>query len=459
MGDLTVACLLVTDDSTAHTIMADSFVKDSAINGNVDVPTSVSVTNPATEPVNEGHTLVNLQALEELEGYQTIVDQLVDSFSPPKHLEFQSAPDPETSYISQFSLKGPPNTGPFALKEHHAINSAFLDYEMLLCNTLEGVEEVQSFGIEFMLFQQKNLRQAIYRALKNVDDIKAKQWNHRRMVKQDQVSDNPDTLYRPKVTYPISADEVFGALQKISKGQSVRQAQHPEHLEIDMTEAKGFVDSEANLTGEERQLLKARLRLGSVTAATRIQLEDPVVVPVPYKSPQSQAVLGKDTIFELNRDIARTRLPSWTAPGAKSFYASEHVTLSADEWCTVVLIRFVVTLPRIWDSGSARHKLMLENFMHLANAMVIANTREVIIDMGDGMSTAKMFREEYGMYLQGRVDLYPTAKIQPTEHLAYHMGDQMEGLGPMPSRSTNAFERFNGMLQDTPTNMRSGTVV
>ncbi|KIJ50153.1 hypothetical protein M422DRAFT_160047, partial [Sphaerobolus stellatus SS14] len=175
--------------------------------------------------------------------------------------------------------------------------------------------------------------------------------------------------------------------------------------------------------------------------------------------PGNSAVLGKDLIFEIDHDISRTILPSWASPGATKFYSSDHGKLSADEWRTLGLIRFIVTLPHIWGPGTPRRQLMLDNFMHLTNAMVIASTREVWLH-SDGMtlSTPSLYRQEYAKYLQGRVELYLTAKIQPTEHIAYHIGDQMENLGPMPSRSTSALERFNGMLQNTPTNMRSGEI-
>lgn len=100
---------------------------------------------------------------------------------------------------------------------------------------------------------------------------------------------------------------------------------------------------------------------------------------------------------------------------------------------------------------------MLENFMHLANALIILSTREVIVSPNHGQgSTADVFRKEYKAYLQQRVRLYPTGKIQPTEHILYHIADKLEEFGPLHYLSTNIFERLNGMLQDIPTSMRTG---
>jgi hypothetical protein len=175
---------------------------------------------------------------------------------------------------------------------------------------------------------------------------------------------------------------------------------------------------------------------------------------------EGRAVLGVDMVTALNTDIARTVLPSWVSSGPKSFDASEHGKLSASEWRTTILIRLIITLPPIWGPRPGRPKLMLDNFMHLANAVVIASTRAVVVqpssENGAIQSTADLYHKEYSAYLLGRVQLYPTGKIQPTEHIAYHIGQKLGQYGPVHNTSTNAMERFNGMIQNQPTNMRSG---
>ncbi|KAF8573907.1 hypothetical protein K439DRAFT_1373970 [Ramaria rubella] len=175
-----------------------------------------------------------------------------------------------------------------------------------------------------------------------------------------------------------------------------------------------------------------------------------------------RAVLGVDTITEINSDYSKTVLPSWVPPGPKSFDASTHGQLSAYEWRTTVLVRLVITLPRLWSTRGERHILMLDNFMHLTNAVTIASTRAIIaypsLENGAFKSTADLYHEEYQAYLQGRVELYPTGKIQPTEHIAFHLGEKIEQYGPIQGTSTNVFERFNGTLQHQPMNMCLGEI-
>lgn len=50
-------------------------------------------------------------------------------------------------------------------------------------------------------------------------------------------------------------------------------------------------------------------------------------------------------------------------------------------------------------------------------------------------------------------------KIQPTEHNAYHIGQQLEEIGPCYITSMNTLERFNGMLQNINTNRQWSKVL
>ncbi|KAF8579575.1 hypothetical protein K439DRAFT_1359345 [Ramaria rubella] len=179
------------------------------------------------------------------------------------------------------------------------------------------------------------------------------------------------------------------------------------------------------------------------------QIQNPQVAPVDKPKLYLELIVA-----QLNIDIKKTVLPSCVSSGPKSFGATEHGKLSADEWRNTGLIRLIITLPRIWGSQQGHPTLMLDNFMHLTNALVILSTRAVIISSpgsGSPQSTSDLF--QYLAYLQGRITLYPTAKIQPTEHIAYHLGKKMDQFGPVHNTSANAMERFNGMLQDQPMNM------
>ncbi|KIJ50297.1 hypothetical protein M422DRAFT_27339 [Sphaerobolus stellatus SS14] len=193
----------------------------------------------------------------------------------------------------------------------------------------------------------------------------------------------------------------------------------------------------------------------------RVTIEpDSAISSIPSSlRPTGKAVIGADMIKEINEDYARTVLPSWISAGPRSFDLSTHGKPSAYELRTTALVRLAISLPRLWGPRGGRHLKMLENFMHLLNAITILGTRTVIPtsdNPGAPESTAQQFREEYKAYLSGRVELYPTGKIQPTEHILYHQGDKLDFIGPIHVANTNVFERYNGLLQKTKTNMRFG---
>jgi hypothetical protein len=169
--------------------------------------------------------------------------------------------------------------------------------------------------------------------------------------------------------------------------------------------------------------------------------------------PKGRAVIGAEIVCEINRDISRTVLPSWLASGPSRFNASEHGKLKADEWKTVILVRLVVTLARVWSFRGPRHKILLDHFMHLVVALIIAGGNTV------DKTKAKFYKKAYGAYLDGIVEHYPTAKVKPNTHLAYHVGDLLDGWGPTHAWRCYVFERYNGILQNFQTNMRFGMLI
>ncbi|KIJ50151.1 hypothetical protein M422DRAFT_44559 [Sphaerobolus stellatus SS14] len=192
VADITIARVLVTNDAAAQTINVSS--EDLDYEGRNDTgPTSSQTFNPLNiESDYQSQESITLCALDELNGYQTVVKQLLDAFSPPTCLEFQSTPDQERSYESRFNVKGP-TTGPFSLVTHTSINSGFLSYETLFCNALQALEAMEPAPTESFLFQQEKLRQTIYQALKDIDAIKCEHWNRQTYIQKGRSSNDLNT--------------------------------------------------------------------------------------------------------------------------------------------------------------------------------------------------------------------------------------------------------------------------
>ncbi|KIJ24110.1 hypothetical protein M422DRAFT_56537 [Sphaerobolus stellatus SS14] len=180
----------------------------------------------------------------------------------------------------------------------------------------------------------------------------------------------------------------------------------------------------------------------------------------PGRMQGGRAVIGSDLIIELDNDIRRIVIPSWVSAKPSQFYSSQHGRLKADEWRTTLLVRLVVTLPRVWGPHGGCHKLLLNHFMHLVQALFIAGGLSVVIapttENGGQVPTSEFYKSEFQAYLQGIIELFPTAKVKPNTHLAFHVGDLLTRLGPVHPWRCYVFERFNGLLQNIPSNMRFG---
>lgn len=124
--------------------------------------------------------------------------------------------------------------------------------------------------------------------------------------------------------------------------------------------------------------------------------------------------------------------------------------LSADQWRVLCTLYLPITLIGLWSQGDKRKKDMLNNFMRLVVAVRIASMR----------STSKRLIEIYEvsmwMYLKTMKELYPHAVVKPNHHMALHLGDFLESLGPVHAYRSFAFERFNYVLQKLHTNMKFG---
>ena len=160
-------------------------------------------------------------------------------------------------------------------------------------------------------------------------------------------------------------------------------------------------------------------------------------------------VLGADILAEIWDDQSHTTLPSTISPAPKKI-GSRTGTLKADQWRALGTIHLVITLVRLWAFADCRKKLMLANFMHLVSSVQLANVRHTSPSVING------YDEHYMQYLRGFLELYKEVPLMPTNHLAAHYPEFMDGFGPSPAWRGWAMERFNHMLQNVPTNAKSG---
>lgn len=145
-------------------------------------------------------------------------------------------------------------------------------------------------------------------------------------------------------------------------------------------------------------------------------------------------------------------LPSWFQKAPKNPGDVKWGKFKADEWKAFCTVNLPITLTRLWGSRpkTDKHYQMLENFMHLVAAVKIATMR--VLNSAD----IDLYDQHMKLYLKGFAMLYPFINITPYQHLALHFSTHLRRFGPTHSWRCFAFERYNGIIQDIPSNYKFG---
>ncbi|OJT10865.1 hypothetical protein TRAPUB_12619 [Trametes pubescens] len=186
------------------------------------------------------------------------------------------------------------------------------------------------------------------------------------------------------------------------------------------------------------------------TSGAKDVLADRLLAWPPKSSRSSQHAIGQDTLSAYMEDRSRMILPSWMNAPPLAFGTKQHGKLSADQWRTLCTVNLPVTLIRTWSFQEERRVKMLENFLHIVEAVETFGLLE--IDERQIEAAEHLMQK----YLDGLKELYKGAKIQPNHHLALHIGVFLRLFGPVHSWRSFVFERFNYFLQSINTNMAFG---
>ncbi|KAJ3963911.1 hypothetical protein EV361DRAFT_120089 [Lentinula raphanica] len=159
--------------------------------------------------------------------------------------------------------------------------------------------------------------------------------------------------------------------------------------------------------------------------------------------------------------MSKTQTPSWMASAPSRPGEASQGKFTADQWRTFCTVHLPITLIRLWGSlpSTDRKRQMLVNFMHLVTAVRLGTMRVMTEER------IQLFESHIRAYLEemigfGQSDrlggLYPHTSITPYQHMMLHFGTLLRRFGPVHSWRCFAFERFNYILQSTPTNQRFG---
>ena len=222
----------------------------------------------------------------------------------------------------------------------------------------------------------------------------------------------------------------------------------PPEQDIAMSDVTSQSPSEDVLSGSAGSTTNS---LSTMTSVSGLASQASTVVPL---LPGLVTVLGKETLKEIWKDVDLISLPSWIGRVPNRIGDTKVGKLSADQYRTACTVNLVVTLTRLWGNDERpRYKEMLKNFMDLVTAINLAH-RHVITPR-----SIHLYEQTMQRYLSKLLELYPSVTLTPSQHLSLHLGKMMRSFGPVHAWRCFPFERYNGILQNIPTNCKFGRLL
>lgn len=149
-------------------------------------------------------------------------------------------------------------------------------------------------------------------------------------------------------------------------------------------------------------------------------------------------------------DMRKTILPSWIGAAPKNWGTAKRGKLSADHWRTIFTIHLPITLIWLWRNETGRKRQLLNNMLYLVMAILAATFKTAQEDM------SKTYDIAIGKYMAGVADLFKENNITPSQHSAFHIGQNLREFGPSHSRGAQHYERYIHHLQRQNTNLKFG---
>ncbi|KAJ7192991.1 hypothetical protein GGX14DRAFT_577655 [Mycena pura] len=244
----------------------------------------------------------------------------------------------------------------------------------------------------------------------------------------------------------ISANEVedcIGVLRHIYHGNKVKS----------ITQTKpAFINLCHIMQVKDRQGVPYLLS----TEDTRQQMYDALhahqamTLPALKGSRRTGAILGKDVMDNIRVDMNRTILPNWVSPVPHNWGTTERGKLTESQWKVLFTVHLLITLIWRWHNETGRLKDILHNILLLVTIIEITSLKET------SPRIAEVYKVNYKKYMEGILDLFKEDTITPIIHVAGHVGDNLQDLGPSYSRGAQFYERFIHLLQQTKMNHKSG---
>lgn len=145
-------------------------------------------------------------------------------------------------------------------------------------------------------------------------------------------------------------------------------------------------------------------------------------------------------IQQVNPFLRQIHAPTWLRRPIKEIGQQGHGALKADEWRSLLTIQLPLILIILWTGSNQTEAALLHNFAHLVCLTNIVLKRKMT------MAHINQYRYHLHKYLESSLQLFQHCSLTPNHHMAIHLADLLEKLGPVRSWWAYPFERQMGEI-------------
>ncbi|PLW31340.1 hypothetical protein PCANC_19621 [Puccinia coronata f. sp. avenae] len=156
-----------------------------------------------------------------------------------------------------------------------------------------------------------------------------------------------------------------------------------------------------------------------------------------------QVILDKDALSAINQRFKKLHIPSWIGRAIPALGKALFGRLKANKWRNLFSIQLPLVLRAVWEDGDLANQLLLENFAHLVSFINIALKQTINKDLID------KYRYHLQEYMKSSMLLFPDSPVAPNHHMAFHLPDGLENLGPCRVWWSFLMERMMGQIEIT----------
>jgi hypothetical protein len=163
-----------------------------------------------------------------------------------------------------------------------------------------------------------------------------------------------------------------------------------------------------------------------------------------------KVIFDRPVLAHVNRCLKRICIPTWIKRAVPVLGKASFGRLKADEWRNLFTIQLPLIMPFIWNDNHSASESLLHNFAHLVSLVNLATKRTM------NTEHVRKYRHHIHEYIKSCIILFPDTKLAPNHHMAFHLADCLDWLGPSRAWWSFSMERLMAQVLKSTGNNRLG---